>query len=216
MAASTSPAPGWALCVITARTPRYDHLDLVRAAIAGGAPLVQLRVKDGTDAAVRPLAEAARALTHAAGVRLIINDRLDLALAVGAEGVHLGPDDEPWDAARRRAPSLCIGASVSNVAETSQALAAGVHYLGAGPVFATATKSDAGAAIGLAALRAICAMASVPVLAIGGITAANARAAIEAGAAGVAVVTGVSEAADPVAAVRALLRAAAAPSEETR
>ncbi len=216
MAASGSPAAGWALCVVTARTPRCDHLDCVRAAIAGGAPLVQLRVKEGSDADLRPLAERARALTRAAGVRLIVNDRVDLALAVGADGVHLGPDDEPWAAARQRAPSLCIGASVSNRAETSQALAAGVHYLGAGPVFATATKSDAGAPIGLEGLRVMCEMATVPVLAIGGITAANARAVRAAGAAGVAVVSAVSDADDPVAAVRALWRAVNLAGEEIR
>ena len=79
MAASASPASGWALCVVTARTARLDHLDLVRAAIAGGAPMVQLRIKDATDAAVRPIAEAARTLTRAAGVRLILNDQIGRA-----------------------------------------------------------------------------------------------------------------------------------------
>ena len=216
MSESSESHNPWALCVITARTPHRDHLDLVRAAVEGGAPMVQLRAKDLPDRELFRLAERARALTRAAGVRYIINDRLDVALAVEADGVHLGPDDLPWAAARRAAPGLCIGASVSNLSEASQADAAGVHYLGAGPVFGTATKMDAGAPLGLDGLRAICAATRLPVLGIGGITVETVGAPVAAGARGVAVVSAVSEAEDPVQAVRLLLASIRRAEDEER
>lgn len=157
-------------------------------AVAAGATVVQLRLKEASRA---ERVAAARAVRHLP-VILVINDDVGAAIDAGADGVHLGQTDGGWEAAR--AAGLLFGISVGCVAEVGAAEAAGARYLGAGPVWATPSKADAGPAIGLDGLRAVCAAASIPVIAIGGVDAANAAACIAAGAAGVAVVRA---AADP-------------------
>lgn len=179
--------------------------DTVRAAIGdgrrGGVTAVQLR--DPT-AGGRDLYLAAVELLEVlapSGVPLIVNDRLDVALAAGAQGTHLGQDDLPADRARAIAgPEHVIGFSAANASQMAgldRWQAGTVDYLGVGPVRATATKPDAGAPIGLDGLREACRLTSLPCVAIGGIDASNAAAAVHAGAAGIAVVSAICAAIDP-------------------
>jgi thiamine-phosphate pyrophosphorylase len=186
--------------------PERDVLDVVRAALRGGAPAVQLRMKD---ASAREMASLARALlveTRAAGALLFINDRVDVALAVGADGAHVGQDDLPVDAARRiTPPGFLLGVSAETAELARAAEADGADYVGVGPVYATGSKADAGDAVGVERIAQVAAAVRIPVVGIGGITIANAPAVLHAGAAGVAVISAVMRADDPEAAVRALL-----------
>jgi thiamine-phosphate diphosphorylase len=147
-------------------------------------------------------------VARAAGVPLIVNDRADVALAIGADGVHVGhPDKEdlPPELCRRvLGPSAVVGVSVDQEHEARAADAAGASYLSAGPIHATATKSDAGPAAGPALIRRLRGASRLPLIGIGGITAENAGAVIAAGADGVAVASSVLTAPDPAAAARAL------------
>lgn len=182
--------------------------DVVAAAVAGGATLVQLREKG---VATRTLLERARALKRRlapTGVPLLINDRIDVALAAGADGVHLGQDDMPAGEARALlGERAIIGLSAGDAAEARTVDPALVDYAGVGPAYVTGSKSDAGAAIGVEGVRDVTGRVSVPVVAIGGITAETAGALVAAGASGVAVVSAVCAAEDPEAAARALRRA---------
>ena len=166
-----------------------DLVVLCRAAERGGVTAVQLRLKHADAAA---LAEAARALLAALTVPLFINDRIDVALATGAAGVHLGPDDMPVSMARRITPAgFLVGASVGSAKEAP--LGAGADYWGVGPLHVTATKSDSGGAIGLEGFAAVCrlAPAGVPCVAIGRVTVEDGPLVRRAGGAGVAVVRGI-------------------------
>lgn len=184
-----------------------DLLDVVAAAVAGGVSLVQLREKNAPTREIVALARALLARLRPLGVPLLINDRVDVALAVRADGVHVGQDDmHPADVRALLGPSAILGLSVTGEAEARAARGLPVDYLGAGPVFATATKPDAGAAQGVAGLAAMSALAEVPVVGIGAITAQNARAVLGAGASGVAVVSAICSAADPRQAAAALRR----------
>jgi thiamine-phosphate pyrophosphorylase len=170
------------------------------AAVRGGATMVQLRLKDES---ARTLVEVARALVASLPVPVIVNDRADVALAAGAAGVHLGAEDVPVAAIRRLAPAhFTIGASVGTDAEV--ALADGADYVGIGPVYATMSKSDAGVAIGLERFAELARATGLPALAIGGVTAENAAAALDAGASGIAVIRAIFAAPDPESAARAL------------
>lgn len=183
-----------------------SHEEIAAAAVAGGATVVQLRDKELT---TRQLADAAArmlAVLRPAGVPLVINDRVDVVLAVDADGVHVGPDDLPVEVARRiLGPSRLVGASAGTVEEAVQAQTQGADYLGVGSVFETSSKADAGPPIGVEGLRRIVQAVRLPVVAIGGITHANAAQAIRAGAAGVAVISAVVTASDIAAATRSLL-----------
>ncbi len=183
-----------------------SHEEIAAAAVAGGATVVQLRDKELT---TRQLADAAArmlAVLRPAGVPLVINDRADVALAVDADGVHVGPDDLPVEVARRiLGPSRLVGASAGTVEEAVQAERQGADYLGVGSVFETSSKSDAGPPIGVEGLRRIVQAVRLPVVAIGGITHANAAQVIRAGAAGVAVISAVVAASDIAAATRSLV-----------
>ena len=178
---------------------------IVRAAVQGGVSVVQLRDKDaGTRDSLR-LALELQALLEPLGVPLIVNDRLDLALACGAAGVHLGQDDLPCDLARRlMGDELIIGVSVSTPEEARRATGEGADYLGVSPVFDTPTKRDTPTATGLAGLAAIRAVTHLPLIAIGGLNVGNAGSVMAAGADGIAVVSALMAAADPAAAARAL------------
>lgn len=153
-------------------------LDTARQAVAAGATVVQLRVKAPT----AEIVERGRGFRDLAAT-FVVNDDVEAAIALGADGVHLGQSDEGADAAR--AAGLLLGRSASTL---EQALAADADYLGAGPVWETPSKDDADPAIGLEGLRAICDAVDIPVVAIGGIDASNAGACIHAGAVGVAVI----------------------------
>ncbi len=182
-----------------------SHLDVVRAAVAGGATAVQLREKLLPDAELTALAREAALLCRQAGVLFLVNDRVEVARAAGADGVHLGQEDAPARLARAAlGPEAVVGVSCATPAEARAAEAAGADYVGVGSVYATATKPDAGAPIGLEGLRAVRAAVALPVVAIGGIGPANAAAVLRAGADGVAVVSAITRAPDMEAAVRAL------------
>lgn len=171
-----------------------------RAAARGGATMLQLRLKD---ADARTLVEVAQALVRELPIPVIVNDRVDVALAAGAAGVHLGFDDLPAVAVRPMVPDgFIIGVSVGNDSEVGSAASA--DYAGIGPVFPTSSKQDAGHAIGTAEFARLAAAVGLPAVAIGGVTPANAAAAMAAGAAGVAVISAVMGAPDPELAARAL------------
>ena len=179
-------------------------VDIVEAAIEGGVDAIQLREK-GTDLQTRyELGRELRDLTTEAGVDLIVNDRVDLAHAIGADGVHLGQSDLPVSAAREiLGPEAIIGASVSTVSEARLAAITGADYLGVGAVYGTDSKPDAESAddpLGLDRLAAIAEAVRIPVVAIGGITPDNAAAAIEAGASSIAVISAITGAEEPAAA----------------
>lgn len=165
-----------------------DLVASCRAAESGGVTCVQLRLKQ---ASARELAEAGRALLAALRVPLVVNDRLDVAIAIGAAGVHLGPDDVPVELARRvTAPGFIIGASVGHERELENGHEA--DYWGVGPWRQTSTKGDAGAPLGADGFRAIAALAGTrPVVAIGGVRPEDVGPALAVGATGIAVVSGI-------------------------
>jgi thiamine-phosphate pyrophosphorylase len=170
-------------------------------ATRGGATMLQVRAKH---AAARDLAELVRGVMGAANVPVVVNDRLDVALATGAAGCHLGQDDFPLGAARAIAPAgFWLGGSAGDPGEARRA--ADADYLGIGPIAATASKADAGAAIGPEGFRRVHdALPDRPAVAIGGVTAALVPALLAAGAAGVAVIRAVLDAPDPERATAAL------------
>lgn len=176
--------------------------DLVALAVSaerGGVTSVQLRLKRAT---ARELAEAARALVRALRIPVLVNDRPDVAIAAGAAGAHLGPEDLPVDLARRIVPAgFVIGASVGS--EMEAATAASADYWGIGPWRTTGTKSDAGTALGASGFTRLLQLAGgKPALAIGGITPTDFTAVLRAGGKGVAVVSGILGADDVEAAAR--------------
>jgi thiamine-phosphate pyrophosphorylase len=181
---------------------------VVEAAVRGGVTAVQLREKE---CCTRDFVELGRALARLLaplGVPLIVNDRVDVALAIGASGVHIGQRDMDCAAARRLLGSdAAIGLSIETVEQARAAEALDADYLGVGPVFPTATKADAAPALGLAGLAQVRAVSRHALVAIGGIGAGNARQAMEAGADGVAVVSAICAAGDPERAARELWHA---------
>ena len=185
--------------------------DVVRAAVAGGVTCVQLREKE---ASAREFAAAARellSLLRPLGVPLIVNDRIDVALAAGADGVHVGQQDlSVADARRLGPPGWIVGVSAESAADAARAERDGADYVGASPVFATPTKADHAPPLGLAGLRALRAATKLPLVAIGGLHAGNARETIRAGADGLAVVSAIVAADDPRAAAAELRREIAA------
>lgn len=195
--------------VVTERLCRRPWRETVEALLAGGAGAVQLREKALPDGELIARARALRWLTAEAGALLIVNDRPDVALLSGADGVHLGQEDMPPAAVRELAgPDLMIGLSTHS-AEQARAVAEGpVDYIGVGPVYPTDTK-DVGFGGGLDMVREVCAAVELPAVAIGGITLDNAGAAIEAGAASVAAISALCGASDVEAATRAMLSAVA-------
>ena len=185
-------------------------LDCVREALEGGVTLMQYRAKTASSAEMYAEALQLKALCDSFNVPLIINDRLDIAMAVGAAGVHLGQNDLPCAAARKLlGEDYIIGVSAHNPAEAKTALQSGADYLGCGAVFGTATKADV-KKLGTDGLAAICKAKGLPVVGIGGVTADNYREVRAAGADGAAIVSGILAQPD----IRATVRAIAKVSKE--
>ncbi len=202
--------PDLRLIVVTDRrlaAPR-ELLGIVRLCLEAGAPAVQLRDKDATARELYEQAILLRALTTEYDALLFINDRLDIALAMGADGVHLGPADLPLEAARRAAPHpFLIGISTDDPETARRAESIGADYIGCGAVFGTTTKAEVlGERIGPEGLAAVAAAVSIPVVGIGGITPETAPDLAHTGAAGLAVVGALMAAEDPQAVVHRLLR----------
>ena len=197
------------LCVITDATlgPGRDHVAVARAALAGGADMIQLRDKAPDLRQLLPQACAIQALCRSHGAVFIVNDRLDLALAAGADGVHLGQDDLPAEAARRLlGPERILGISTHSREQAEAADKIGADYVGFGPMFATGTKNTGYTPRGPAALREIRAAVHLPILAIGGITLENVAEVIAEGATAPAVISAIVGAPD-IAAAAAAFRA---------
>lgn len=198
----------WRVYVITAgpaHTRGRTHQEIAEAAIRGGATAIQLRMKEEPARLIAETAAAIAARCRAGGVTFLVNDRVDVAMASAADGVHVGQDDLPARAVRALlGPAPLLGVSAATVEEARAASRAGADYVGVGAVYATGTKADAGDAVGLARIRAVAGACDLPVVGIGGITVENAGAVIRAGAAGVAVITAVTMAGDMAAATRRL------------
>ena len=179
--------------------------DVVLQAIRGGAACVQLREKSAATRAFVEEAERIKNLMAPFRVPLIINDRIDVALAVGADGVHVGQEDMPYEIARKlMGPKAIIGLSVETWEDVEQAEMLDADYLGVSPIFATPTKTDTKGAWGLDGLARIRAFSRHPLVAIGGLNAANAEAVVMAGADGVAVVSAICASPDPLSTSRQL------------
>jgi thiamine-phosphate pyrophosphorylase len=181
--------------------------DIVRAAVRGGVSCVQLREKTCSTREFIAEALAIRDFLKSRGIPLIINDRVDVALTVGADGVHLGQSDMPLAMARSiLGRSHIIGISAESLRDAAEAEKGGADYLGISPIFATATKTDTAAPLGLEGLQAIRRAVKLPLVAIGGLGPSNAAGVIVSGADGVAVVSAIVAAADPEDAAREIAR----------
>jgi thiamine-phosphate pyrophosphorylase len=183
-------------------------VETVRQAVAGGATIVQLRDPVSKTRSLVEEARAILAVTRAAGIPFVVNDRVDVALAAGADGVHLGQSDMMVaDARRLLGPGPIVGLSITSEADLAASDLAGVDYLGVGPIFPQATKPDAAPPMGFAGLAAIRARTALPIVAIGGISAANTASGIAAGADGVAVVSAICASPDAREAARVIATA---------
>ena len=183
------------------RSPRA----VVEAAIRGGVTVVQYREKNASTRQMIAEAHELLELCRQYSVPFIVNDRVDVALAVDADGVHVGQDDMPASTVRRLiGPTKILGVSVENVAQARAAMADGADYVGASPIFATPTKPDAPQAMGIAGLRELACVCTLPIVAIGGMNASNAAEVLRAGVAGIAVVSAIVSADDVERAAREL------------
>jgi thiamine-phosphate pyrophosphorylase len=191
---------------------RFDHIELARRMIAGGAEVIQYRDKAATTRAMIATARAIGGLCARGGATLIVNDRVDVALAADAGGVHLGQDDFPVALARRLlGPDRIIGASADDPDEAEEAWRDGADYVGFGPIFSTGTKSDTGPVVGIDGLAPMIQKSAkpfpVPVIAIGGLDETHVGPVLRAGAHGVAILSAICCAADPEAATRGIAEA---------
>ena len=180
------------LCTDQGYLGSRNFAEIMEEAIAGGVTMLQIREKNACTREFFEMACIARNITKARRIPLVINDRLDVALAVEADGLHIGQSDLPLQAARKIAGGkLFIGVSAGTVEDALAAEKDGADYLGAGAVFPTGSKDDVGDAIGLEGLARICAAVKIPVIGIGGIGLANAADVIKSGAAGIAVISAI-------------------------
>ncbi len=184
-----------------------DPLDIARAILRGGCAALQLRDKSGSDRGVLALARAMSVLAREVGVPFFVDDRLDIAIASGADGVHLGQDDLPIDVARAQASTLLVGISTHDETQRARAEASGADLVGFGPVFPTTSKERPDALVGLPGIAAAVRAARVPVVAIGGIDLARVVALRAHGVTLAAAISAVCAADDPEASARALHRA---------
>ncbi|OYR68112.1 thiamine phosphate synthase [Halorubrum ezzemoulense] len=199
----------WRTYLVTAvsRSAGRSTPEVVAAALAGGVDVVQLRDKTATDRERYETGLRLRELTAAAGVPLLVNDRIDLAAAIDADGVHLGQTDLPVSVARERlGEGAVVGVSASTVEQAREAEAAGADYLGVGAVYGTDSKDVSGDrdGIGTERIAAVADAVDLPVIGIGGVDAGNAAPVVEAGATGVAALSAITAAEDPEAATAAL------------
>lgn len=172
--------------------------DIVKAAIAGGVTIVQYREKDASTSYMVEQARLIHKVTKAAGVPLIIDDRIDVMLAIDAEGIHVGQSDMPADLARKLiGPDKILGVTAKNVQQAIKAERDGADYLGCGDIFGTTSKADAGKSIGLDGFADRLHSVLIPVVGIGGITIDNAASVIETGANGIAVISAIISHKDP-------------------
>ena len=189
----------------TALQGRFTHMDLARLAIAGGADTIQYRQKTGSTREMIETARLLKGLCAGANATLIVNDRVDVALASGADGVHLGQDDFPIDRARELlGPDAVIGGTAKTLGQVRRAASEGADYVGFGPIYATGSKADAGDVKGLERLSEVSRASPIPVIAIGGIGGSTAADVIRAGAHGIAVISAVCCQDDPRAAAAQL------------
>ncbi|MFD0680419.1 MULTISPECIES: thiamine phosphate synthase [unclassified Paenibacillus] len=187
----------------------YGHLtalQLAREAIAGGVTMVQLREKNAPLKQVLAQGAQLRELCRELNVPFLVNDRVDVAILLNADGVHVGQDDIPGAEARRLlGDDKIIGISAGTMEEAEWAMENGADYVGVGPVYSTATKQDAGEAIGTQLISAVAQRWNVPVVGIGGINSENAAVIVEAGAHGVAVVSAITKQQNPFLAAQTLV-----------
>ncbi len=182
-----------------------SHREVIEAALRGGASVVQYREKNASTRRMIEEARELRDLCRANGVPFIVNDRVDVALAVDADGVHVGQEDMPASLARKLiGREKILGVSAENVEQAHAAVADGADYIGAGAIFSTATKADANKPIEIPGLLEIVRASTLPIVGIGGISATNATSVIRAGAMGIAVVSAIVSADDVERATRAL------------
>lgn len=203
----TNQRVDYALYVLTdAQLSRgRSHREVIAAAIRGGTTIVQYREKNASTRLMIDEALELRDLCRAHGVPFIVNDRVDIALAVDADGVHVGQEDMPASLARKLiGHNKILGVSAENVEQARAAIADGADYVGAGAIFATATKADANKPIEIPGLLKIARACTIPIVGIGGINASNAASVIRAGAVGVAVVSAMVGADDVERAAREL------------
>jgi thiamine-phosphate pyrophosphorylase len=185
---------------------RFGHVELAELAVAGGAEVIQFRDKSLASGALIETAKAVRLVCRAGRVPLVINDRVDIALAVDADGVHLGQRDLPVSVARQiLGPTRLIGASASTTEEAVQAERDGADYVGFGHIYPTPSKDKSDPPKGSGPLREACDEVSIPIIAIGGIDVGNLGLVLETGASGVAVISAVCAADDPRSAVTDLM-----------
>jgi thiamine-phosphate pyrophosphorylase len=176
----------------------HDLIDRSREALAGGVTMIQLRAKSRTDREAFELGMVLRDECAIHGAAFLVNDRIDIALALKADGVHLGVDDFPLEAARALAgPEFVIGFSPETDQQAAEAKDRGASYLGIGPVYGTTSKQDAGPSIGLETIALRTRLGGIPTIGIGGVTHANAGAVIAAGTSGVAVISAILCASNP-------------------
>jgi thiamine-phosphate pyrophosphorylase len=199
----------WRLCVVTDRNLSKGRslVDVIGAAVQGGATMVQLREKHATTREFLAEARALKNLLAPLGVPLVINDRVDIALAIDADGVHVGQKDMPVEVVRAMiGPDKIIGLSITNADQLARPDAALPDYLGMGPLYLQQTKPDASTPLGPDGFRKLRAMTRKPVMAIGGLTPDNAEPVVAAGGDGLAVVSAIVGAADPKAVARNFMR----------
>lgn len=184
-----------------------DLLDVVKKAVRGGVSVVQLREKNASTREFLEIGSRIKSFLDRQAVPLIINDRLDIALALEASGVHLGNSDMPFHQARRiLGPDRIIGLSAESIEDAVRADRLGADYIGISPIFTTPTKPELDTGLGIDGLRRIRKATFRPLVAIGGMNAANSRRVVEAGADGIAVVSAICSAADPEKAAKDILR----------
>jgi thiamine-phosphate pyrophosphorylase len=192
----------------TALQSRFSHIELTRLAIAGGADTIQYRQKSGSTREMIEIAQNMKQLCTEAGATFIVNDRLDVAVAAEADGVHLGQDDFPVPLARELiGEGRIIGGSAATMEEARKCLSEGADYVGFGPVFPTTSKDDAGPVSGIDILRQVVETISLPIIAIGGVAAENIPDVMRTGAHGIAVISAVCCQDDPEQATRSLYQA---------
>jgi thiamine-phosphate pyrophosphorylase len=184
---------------------RLSHVELAELAIAGGADTIQFRQKGGATREMIRVAEQMQALCKKAGVAFVVNDRVDVAIASHADGVHLGQDDFPIPLARKLlGAEAIIGGSAGSLEEARKCLLEGADYIGFGPVYSTSSKEDAGPAAGLGLLKEIVEAVPLPIVAIGGLGRENIPLVMKAGVHGIAVISAVCCQEDPREAAKCL------------